>query len=69
MGDSTTTDQERDLHGDPVTMYPRMKCGDCGEYIYATRPRDTVEGFWKLECECKCVSHDDPEPEAWSHAY
>lgn len=55
--------------GDPLTINPRMKCGDCGEFVYATSPRITSLGHVILECDCHGVGADADFPEVWERVF
>lgn len=55
--------------GDPMCMYPRLECTDCGEYAYVTSPRHTRREHIYLECDCKAVRVDQSIPEVWVDAF
>ncbi len=58
--------------GDPMTVEPRLQCGDCGEWVYVSSPRHTAPTHLYFECECKVVSQrqlEDSFPEVWERAF
>jgi hypothetical protein len=61
----------REQRGDPLCMYPRLECENCGHWIYASVPRRSERRFVYLECECKAMNaqKDDDPPEAWTRAF
>lgn len=61
---------DRDLHGDPKTMKPRLRCTECGDFVYVTWGRYATEGFFHLECECRAISRTgENQPEVWVRAF
>lgn len=60
---------EESQHGDPLTMYPRMRCENCEEWVYVTQPRYFKRNAVYLECKCRAISPNRDLPEVWERAF
>lgn len=59
---------EESQHGDPKTLYPRLHCTHCDEWVYVTQAQYFKESSVFLECNCRGVWPNRDFPEVWERA-